>query len=145
MTAVAGLADVHFAILSGLTYSGNAYGAGLVVMDGVIRSVPAGLPGRVIWPLSTIKRMSVPPNPAARHRYIRNTPRKLAPVIRATRNLQRRMLPNIAGGLPRIRFSRKLSQLQLSRLMLCRTPNWRICLLRRLKGMLLPRPAQLWI
>lgn len=42
MTAVAGLADVHFAILSGLTYSGNAYGAGLVVMDGVIRSVPAG-------------------------------------------------------------------------------------------------------
>lgn len=42
MEAVAGLADVHFAILSGLTYSGNAYGAGLVVMDGVIRSVPAG-------------------------------------------------------------------------------------------------------
>ena len=42
MTAVSGLADVHFAILSGLTYSGNTYGAGLVVMDGVIRSVPAG-------------------------------------------------------------------------------------------------------
>ena len=34
--------NVHFAILSGLEWQDNAYTAGVVIMDGVIRTVPAG-------------------------------------------------------------------------------------------------------
>ena len=44
MEVVASLANVHFAILSGLQWnsSTNQYGAGIVIMDGVLRTVPAG-------------------------------------------------------------------------------------------------------
>lgn len=42
LTAVGALANVKFAIVSGLEYSGSSYSAGMVIMDGVLRSVPAG-------------------------------------------------------------------------------------------------------
>lgn len=42
LTAVGALANVQFAIVSGLEYSGSSYSAGMVIMDGVLRSVPAG-------------------------------------------------------------------------------------------------------
>ena len=44
MEVVASLGNVHFAILSGLQWnsSTNQYGAGIVIMDGVLRTVPAG-------------------------------------------------------------------------------------------------------
>lgn len=146
MTAVAGLADVHFAILSGLTYSGNAYGAGLVVMDGVIRSVPAGATrSSYLAPLDNQTDVRPTKSGSTAPVYTEYTTQISASDTGYPQLTEANVAKYSGCGLPRVRFSRKLSQLQLSRLMLCRTLNWRICLLRRSKGMLLPRPAQLWI